>query len=188
MLHTFKKMQKDEYHQVPGVLLYSFHFASQRETESCIDEMSGEVPELHFLLALWLQRNSWASGGTLHDSPLHTEAALCHWDYRNSWQKYFILDLIKSWELCHCYYFKPGFFFSVRCGAVGVSPGVVRKGIGCKTIVKSTARVGPLWSQVTGKGKPFSELNFRGVLNHLKMLMWVSQTLAAEHQNHHNRV
>lgn len=54
-VHTFKKRKKDEYHEVPVVLLYSFHLAPPRENESCIDETSGEAPELHFLLALWLQ-------------------------------------------------------------------------------------------------------------------------------------
>lgn len=39
--HTFKKREKDKYHEVPAVLLYSFHLAPQRENESCIDETSG---------------------------------------------------------------------------------------------------------------------------------------------------
>lgn len=54
------------------VLLYSFHVAPPRENESCIDETSGEAHELHFLLALWLQRH-FSFWGALHGSSLHTE-------------------------------------------------------------------------------------------------------------------
>lgn len=77
-------MKKDEYHEVPGVLLYSFHFASQRENESCIDETSEEAPELHFLLALWLLRNSSASG--------------VHFMIARSTQKgYFVTEVMETW-------------------------------------------------------------------------------------------
>lgn len=68
--HTFKKRKKDEYHEVPVVLLYSFHLAPPRENESCIDETSGEATELHFLLTLWLQRHL-SNWGRLHTSVSH---------------------------------------------------------------------------------------------------------------------
>lgn len=67
--HTFKKREKDKYHEVPAVLLYSFHLAPQRENESCIDETSGGTQAALPASSVATEKHL-SDGGSLHGSPL----------------------------------------------------------------------------------------------------------------------
>lgn len=69
--HTFKKREKDKYHEVPAVLLYSFHLAPQRENESCIDETSGGTQATLPASSVATEKHL-SYWGALHDSPLFT--------------------------------------------------------------------------------------------------------------------
>lgn len=85
--HTFKKREKDKYHEVPAVLLYSFHLAPQRENESCIDETSGGT-QATLPASIW---STWATGAHFmiaHCLLLPHRGALYHqdWDWMaNLW-------------------------------------------------------------------------------------------------------
>lgn len=86
---TFKKREKEKYHEVPVVLLYNFHLAPLKENESVIDEKSEEarraalparspLPEKH--LSYW-GHTSW-SPTVSSPPPTHTGALLSLGDGR----------------------------------------------------------------------------------------------------------